>query len=146
MPRVFGRTIGAGIDMTDLDPPAVQTSVSLAAARASADAADLAGSLADLAGLVTGTLGLDDVLGKVATFAARAIPGADGAGVTLLRLDRIDHVVEALAASDPFVTAIDQIQYGTLNEGPCITAARERRTVRSGSPGGETTWSTTRRS
>ena len=80
------------------------------------------------------------------SFAARAIPGADGAGVTLLRRDRTGRLVEALAASDPFVTAIDQIQYGTLNEGPYITAARERQTVRSGSPGGETTWFTTRRS
>ena len=138
-----GGTTSAGIDMTDPDPPAeptaVQTSLALSAERSSADAADLAGGLADLAGLVTATLGLDDVLGKVATIPARAIPGADGAGVTLLRLDRTGHV-EALAASDPFVTAIDQIQYGILNEGPCITAARERRTVRSGSLGGETMW------
>ena len=49
-------------------------------------------------------------------------------------------MVEALAASAPFVAEIDEIQYVTLNEGPCITAALERRTVRSGSLGGEKMW------
>lgn len=105
-----------------------------------ADAADLEEGLRELAGLVTGSLGLPELLGKVATFAARAIPGADGAGVTLLRTDRSDNRVEALAASHPFVSDIDEIQYVTLNEGPCITAAIEGRTVRSGSLGGEKMW------
>jgi GAF domain-containing protein len=108
--------------------------------QASADAADLQASLGDLAGLVTATIGLPDLLQRVATFAARAIPGADGAGVTLLRLDRSHDRVEALAASHPFVAEIDEIQYVTLNEGPCITAALEARTVRSGSLGGEKMW------
>ncbi|MEP6482405.1 MAG: GAF and ANTAR domain-containing protein, partial [Rhodoglobus sp.] len=67
-------------------------------------------------------------------------PGADGAGVTLLRMDRTNSRVEALAASHPFVAEIDEIQYVTLNEGPCITAATEARTVRSGSLGGEKMW------
>jgi GAF domain-containing protein len=113
---------------------------SLTPEQASVDAADLQSSLTDLAGLVTSSLGLDEVLSRVATFAARAIPGADGAGVTLLRLDRTDNRVEALASSAPFVAAIDEIQYVALNEGPCITAALERRTVRSGSLGGEKMW------
>jgi GAF domain-containing protein len=113
---------------------------SLSSEQASADALDLQASLGDLAGLVTGTLGLPELLARVASFAARAIPGADGAGVTLLRMDRPDNRVEALAASDPFVSEIDEIQYVTLNEGPCITAALEGRTVRSGSLGGEKMW------
>ncbi len=104
------------------------------------DALALTSSLADLAGLVSGTIGLAGLLAQVATFAAHAIPGADGAGVTLLRVDRPDNRVEALAASHPFVTQIDEIQYVTVNEGPCITAALERRTVRSGSLGGEQMW------
>lgn len=108
--------------------------------QAGADAADLQASLGNLAGLVTGTIGLPDLLERVATFAERAIPGADGAGVTLLRLNRPDNRVEALAASHPFVSEIDEIQYVTLNEGPCITAALEARTVRSGSLGGEKMW------
>ncbi len=106
----------------------------------SSDAADLQTSLGDLAGLVTGTLGLTELLARVATFAAHAIPGADGAGVTLLRLDQPHNRVEALAASDDFVAEIDEIQYVTLDEGPCITAALEGRTVRSGSLGGEKMW------
>ncbi|WP_375475843.1 ANTAR domain-containing protein [uncultured Jatrophihabitans sp.] len=101
---------------------------------------DLQESLADLAGLVAGRLGLDDMLARVATFAAHAIPGADGAGVTLLRINDGDHEVEALAASHDFVREIDEIQYVLVGEGPCITAALESRTVRSGSLGGEQMW------
>lgn len=104
------------------------------------DAADLQESLGRLAGLVAGSLGLEELLTQVATYAAQAIPGADGAGVTLLRVDGTGHRVEALAASHPFVATIDEIQYATLNEGPCITAALEGRTVRSGSLGGEQMW------
>jgi transcriptional regulator with GAF, ATPase, and Fis domain len=101
-----------------------------------ADELDLQTSLSNLAGLVTAAHGLHELLTQVAGFAAQAIPGADGAGVTLLGADR----VEALAASAPFVSEIDNIQYEVLNEGPCITAARERRTVRSGSLGRDTLW------
>lgn len=101
---------------------------------------DLKSSLGDLAGLVSGAKDLQGLLVQVASFAAHAIPGADGAGVTLLRVERPVNVVEALAASHPFVAEIDEIQYVTLNEGPCITAALERRTVRSGSLGGEKMW------
>jgi GAF domain-containing protein len=106
----------------------------------SADDADLRAGIGDLAGLVADSLGLPELLGEVAAFAVRAIPGADGAGVTLLRVDRVDNMVEALAASAPFVAEIDEIQYVTLHEGPCVTAALERRTVRSGSLGGEKMW------
>ena len=113
---------------------------SLSAQQATADAADLRTGIDELAGLVAGSLGLPELLAEVSTFAVHAIPGADGAGVTLLRVDRVDNMVEALAASAPFVAEIDEIQYVTLREGPCITAALERRTVRSGSLGGEKMW------
>ena len=106
----------------------------------SADDADLQAGIGDLAGLVAGSLGLPELLAEVASFAVRAIPGADGAGVTLLRLDQPDNIVAALASSAPFVAEIDEIQYVTVREGPCITAALERRTVRSGSLGGEKMW------
>jgi GAF domain-containing protein len=113
---------------------------SLTAHQVSVDAADLQAGIAELAGLVAGSMGLPELLTEVSTFAVRAIPGADGAGVTLLRVDRVDNMVEALAASADFVAEIDEIQYVTLKEGPCITAALERRTVRSGSLGGEKMW------
>src|SRR6202167_2028105 len=105
-----------------------------------ADVADLRAGIGALAGQVAGSLGLPELLTEVAAFAVRAIPGADGAGVTLLRVDRADNMVEALAASAAFVAEIDEIQYVTLKEGRCITAALEGRTVRSGSLGGEKMW------
>jgi len=88
-----------------------------------------------LSRLSTGSLGLEDLLVQVATFAARAIPGADGAGLTMIENDRGDTIV----ASAPFVREIDGIQYG-IGEGPCISAVAERATVRSGSLGGEQRW------
>jgi GAF domain-containing protein len=127
--------------MTEFTKDANGLSVgALTAQQAGDDAADLRAGIDQLAGLVAGTLGLPALLAEVSTFAVQAIPGADGAGVTLLRVDRVDNMVEALAASAAFVAAIDEIQYVTLKEGPCITAALERRTVRSGSLGGEKMW------
>ena len=102
--------------------------------------ADLVAAIADLGGMVTGCKPLVDVLHEVAGYATHAIPHADGAGVVVLRLGDGPRVVHAVAASAPFVTEVDAIQY-RLNEGPCITAAADNRTVRSGSLGGERAWS-----
>jgi GAF domain-containing protein len=121
-----------GVDSTPAGSPTSE--------QAGAGAADLQAAIGDLAGLVAGSRGLSELLAEVATFAVHAIPGAEGAGVTLLRVDRTDNMVEALAASAPFVAEIDDIQYVTLREGPCITAALQRQTVRSGSLGGEKMW------
>lgn len=105
-----------------------------------ADVADLRAGIDALAGLLAGSLALPELLAQVAAFTCRAIPGADGAAVTLLQVDATDTTVAALAASAPFVAAIDEIQYVTLDEGPGITAAHDRRPVRSGSLGGEKKW------
>ena len=96
---------------------------------------DLQASLTALSRLSTGRLDLEDLLVQVATFAVRAIPGADGAGLTMMERDRSDTIV----ASAPFVREIDAIQYG-IGEGPCISAAKERTSMRSGSLGGERRW------
>jgi GAF domain-containing protein len=96
---------------------------------------DLSESLAGLSRLGSRTMGLEDLLTRVATYAVRAIPGADGAGLTLLEEDRADTIV----ATAPFVTEIDDIQYG-LRQGPCISAAAEARTVMSGSLGSDPRW------
>ena len=89
--------------MTEYTPAADDPTARLRSTeQENADFADLQASLADLAGLVTNSLGLDELLAQVATFAARAIPGADGAGVTLLRVDRPDNRIETSAASAPF--------------------------------------------
>ena len=42
-------------------------------------------------------------------------------------------------ATDPFVTAVDDIQYG-LGEGPCVSAVAQGRTFSSGNLGGEPQW------
>src|SRR6478672_9700616 len=99
--------------------------------------AELRASLSALSNLATGQLSLEETLTRVASYAVRAIPGADGAGLTLLEDGRADTIV----ATDPFVTEVDAIQYG-LGEGPCISAAAESRTMRSGSLGSEERWPT----
>jgi len=96
---------------------------------------NLALSLLALSKLSTGRLELEDTLTKVATFAVHAIPGADGAGLTLIEARRSDTIV----ATDDFVRDVDAIQY-SLGEGPCINAANEKRTYTSGSLGGESRW------
>jgi GAF domain-containing protein len=96
---------------------------------------DLRESLSALARLATGQLDLEASLTQIAEFAVRAIPGADGAGLTLLEHDRADTIVSTSA----FVTEVDDIQYG-LGQGPCISAAREGLTMRSGSLGGDPRW------
>jgi GAF domain-containing protein len=92
-------------------------------------------SLLDLSRLATSHLALEDLLRRVAGFAVQAIPGADGAGLTLLELDRPDLIV----TTAPFVSEIDSIQYG-VGQGPCITAARDATTVLCGSLGGDDRW------
>ena len=105
-----------------------------AAALAAAQDDDLTQSLPALSRLSAG-LDLEDLLTQVATYAVRAIPGADGAGLTLLEADRADTVVK----SAPFVQEVDDIQY-SLGEGPCITAAATGTSMRSGSLGGDRRW------
>jgi GAF domain-containing protein len=96
---------------------------------------DLNMSLDALSRLAMGQLDLRDVLTKVAEFAVAAIPGADGAGLTLLEAGHADTIV----ASAAFVAEVDAIQY-SIEEGPCITAAQEARTVRSGKLDSDDQW------
>ncbi len=95
----------------------------------------LAASIAALSTLSAGTTGLADMLTRVATLAVKAIPGADGAGLTLLRINRADLIVK----SEPFVRAIDDIQYG-IGEGPCISAAATGQTRRSSELRNDSRW------
>ena len=106
--------------------------------QSAADEADLDAALAGLAGLVTGAASLEGLLGQVADFATGAIPGAQGVGVTLLQADRAGRP-NTVVASAEFVRAADEIQY-SLMEGPCVTAASERRTVMSGSLESDRLW------
>lgn len=105
-----------------------------------ADGYDLSSGLGELATIVGGSLPLADLLTRVSAAAALAIPRTDGVGVTLLRLDQDENRVQALGASQPFVSQVDAIQYELVNEGPCITAALDQVPVWSGSLGGDRRW------
>lgn len=96
---------------------------------------ELAGSLTELSGLLTGRSNLEQTLVRVAELAVHAIPGAQGAGLTLLERDRPQTVVATAA----FVSQVDDIQYG-ISEGPCVSAVTEGRTFTSGNLGGEPQW------
>lgn len=102
---------------------------------AMSDDDDLRDAITGLSTLLAGTITLEALLTRIAEFAVRAVPGADGAGVTMLESGRPDTVV----ASSDLVRQIDDIQYRLL-EGPCVSAAAQARTVRSGSLGGESLW------
>ena len=115
--------------------PAVPVLDADARRQAAEEDTDLRESLAGLSRLALDDHGLAAMLTHVAEFAARAIPAADGAGLTLLRGDRPPTVV----ASAEFVRQVDAIQY-RIGEGPCITAAAQGRAVTSGSLGGEKLW------
>jgi GAF domain-containing protein len=91
--------------------------------------------LAMLARLSVSGSSLKAVLTEIASYAVRAIPRADGAGLTLLEAGRADTIV----TTTPFVKDIDDIQYG-LGEGPCIAAAANGQPVRSGSLGSDERW------
>jgi GAF domain-containing protein len=96
---------------------------------------ELQASLLGLSGLLTDQRPLAETLTEIADFAVGAIPGAEGAGLTMLDDDRPQTVV----ASAAFVEAVDAIQYG-LGEGPCLLAVSTRETQTSGSLSGEARW------
>jgi GAF domain-containing protein len=96
---------------------------------------DLRASLAGLSQLAAGQVPLPQALTHVAEFAVSAIVGADGAGLTLLQ----DGVPQTVVTTAEFVRQVEDIQYG-LSEGPCVTAAEDRRTVLSGSLDGDRRW------
>lgn len=97
---------------------------------------DLREALAGLSQVMMNQDDLVGLLGHVAAFAVRAIPGADGVGVMLLDTSSRP---ETMVASADFVSTVDDIQYG-IGEGPCISAAATGRTVVAGSLGGGQLW------
>ena len=114
--------------------------VELSEAQREADEVDLHAGLTGVAGLVSGAHGVLNLLADVAEFAARAIPGVDGAGVTLWHPQQGTRHIETWAATAEFVVDIDTVQYDELHEGPCITAMQTRRAVVSGSLGSDRRW------
>lgn len=92
----------------------------------------LSAGLAALGRLATGQLHLPDILTSVAGYSVQAVPGAEGAGLTLVE----DNHADTIVATADFVRQVDGSQY-SRGEGPCISAAQEARAFASGSLGGE---------
>ncbi|WP_428341325.1 GAF domain-containing protein [Mycobacterium sp.] len=129
--------------MTEIDAQPdrqVSTGAELTRAQVVSDDGDLAAGLRGLAALVAGGRSLDELLTAVAGFAAHAIPGVDGAGVTLIEPRGTTMGIAAWAVTAPFVREIDILQHETLQEGPCTTCMQERVAVISGSLGGDHRW------
>jgi len=112
----------------------------LPAAQREADEADLYTGLTGVAGIVAGARGVIAVLGEVAQFALQAIPGGDGAGVTLIDSYGDTPSVETWAVTAEFVEEIDRAQYLDVHEGPCLTCMKSRRPTVSGSLGSDSRW------
>jgi GAF domain-containing protein len=112
----------------------------LSRAQLQADDVDLNTALSGVAGIVAGARGVVDVLHDVAQFAAQAIPGVDGAGVTMTGSSAGTPQILAWAVTADFVHEIDTVQYHELHEGPCITCMQLRRPVVSGSLGSDDRW------
>ena len=112
----------------------------LSRAQLDADDVDLHAGLSGVAGIVAGGRGVVDVLHDVAQFSAQAIPGVDGAGVTMTGSSAGTLQIQAWAVTADFVHEIDTVQYHELSEGPCITCMRSRRPVVSESLGSDDRW------
>jgi GAF domain-containing protein len=105
-----------------------------------ADEADLSAGLRGLSEIVTRAEGVIDLLADVAEFAAKAIPGADGASVALVDPQGGISTVQTFAATALLFQEIDTVQYDELKEGPCITCMESRRPTVSGSLGSDSRW------
>src|SRR4051794_41920427 len=79
-----------------------------------------------MSGLLLSEETVSTAVGLVTALATDAIPGAVGAGVTLVD-DRGGKTTSG--ASDPVVEKADSMQY-ELDEGPCLTAWAQRALVR----------------
>ncbi|MGZ4585700.1 MAG: GAF and ANTAR domain-containing protein [Mycobacterium sp.] len=112
----------------------------LTQAQHDADEEDLQAGLRGLAAIVVDGLTVDELLGQTAEFAAHAIPGADGAGVTVTHPSAVPLRIESWAVTAAFVRKIDALQYEVHNEGPCVTAMRTGRFCISGSLGEDKRW------
>lgn len=105
-----------------------------------ADDIDLQAGLDGLAGIVADSRGVDELLTVVAQFAGRAIPGVDGAGVTLLRPGRRRRRLLALAVTAEFVRELDVSQHEVFHEGPGVLCIQLTCPVVSGSLGDDPRW------
>jgi GAF domain-containing protein len=85
----------------------------------------LADALLRMSGVLLTRESVNTVVELVTTLAGATLPGTTGAGVSLVNQEG----KRTTAASDPLVEQADLQQY-QLDEGPCLSAARERAVVR----------------
>lgn len=85
------------------------------------------GVFARVSGMLLTEATVATALSTVTSLAADALAGTAGSGISLLDADgrRITS-----AATDPLVEQLDDLQY-ELDEGPCLTAWRERTVLHS---------------
>jgi GAF domain-containing protein len=121
----------------DRRPPAQPT---LTQAQLQADELELHAGVSGVAGIVAGARKVSEVLQDLAECALRAIPAADGVGVTLVRMLSGSPHVQTWAVTAPFIEEIDTVQYEDLDEGPCITCMQSQRPAVSGSIGSDRRW------
>lgn len=112
----------------------------LTQAQHDADEEDLQAGLSGLAAIVVDALTVDESLTHIAEFAAHAIPGADGAGVTVAHPSAVPLRIQSWAVTAEFVRKIDTLQYEVHHEGPCITSMRTARPCVSGSISDDARW------
>jgi GAF domain-containing protein len=112
----------------------------LSHAQLEADDVDLHAALSGVATIVAGGRDVVDVLQDVAELATRAIPGVDGAGVTMTESSPRTHEIQTWAVTADFVREVDTWQYHELHEGPCFTCMESRRPAVSGSLGSDHRW------
>ncbi|KQH76141.1 response regulator receiver protein [Mycobacterium gordonae] len=86
---------------------------------------DLAHLFGDLAVELEGQGDPETVVQEIVRSSVQIVPGARWAGISLIAGDR----VESRAPTDRVVAHLDQLQ-SELDEGPCLSAMREQRTVR----------------
>ncbi|MFL6065995.1 MAG: GAF and ANTAR domain-containing protein [Friedmanniella sp.] len=90
-----------------------------------AERRELASLLAQMGAVLLSTETIGTTVELVTSLAVETIPGTTGAGVTLVD----SRGKRSVAASNALVERADRLQY-ELDDGPCLTASRDRATTR----------------
>lgn len=85
---------------------------------------DLASAMGQLAIEMQNQVDIEATLQSIVAGAVKLVPGVTWAGISLVH----GNTVEARVPSDPLVAKLDTLQ-SEVNEGPCLSALREHRTV-----------------
>jgi len=92
-------------------------------------------ALRSLKGVFASEEPLDDVTGRVAATAARAIRHADGVSITVVRGEN----AETRGHNDEWVLSLDRPQY-VSGRGPCLAAAEHQQSIRADIRADENRW------